>query len=146
VYWISLTSWAWALAGPSGGSPYDSAAHVEKVLGLDAGRLDLPGRGAPVRSPYGTESWIRWREGTAQLLRWLLAGRTYGPVFLTDRRAPARAAPADVCPVTSRARMPCRRAAKIFRAVTSPLHPAGRGWTLTQLRHADLSGLATEHV
>ena len=125
---------------------YDSAAHVEAVLGLDAGRIDLPGGGAPVRSPHGTESWIRWRDDTGQLLRWLLAGRTYGPVFLTDRRAPTRAAPADVCPVTGRARMSYRRAAEIFRAVTSPLDPAGRGWTLTQLRHADLSGLATEHV
>jgi integrase/recombinase XerD len=42
--------------------------------------------------------------------------------------------------------MSYRRAAEIFRAVTGPLDPAGRGWTLTQLRHADLSGLATEHV
>ena len=52
----------------------------------------------------------RWRHSTSQLLAWLLAGRTYGPVFLTGRRAPARAAAADVCPVTGRARMSYRRA------------------------------------
>jgi len=36
---------------------------------------------------------LHWRSGTSQLLRLLLAGRTVGPVFLTDRRAPRRAAP-----------------------------------------------------
>jgi integrase/recombinase XerD len=118
---------------------YDSAAHVDDVLGLDAGRVDLPGGGAPTRWPGDADGWIRWRDSTGQLLRWLLAGRRYGPVFLTDRRAPARAAPADVCPVTGRARMSYRRAAEIFSAVTRPLDPAGRGWTLGQLRQAGLS-------
>lgn len=33
--------------------------------------------------------------------------------------------------------MSYRRAAEIFRAVTRPLDPAGRGWTLSQLRQAD---------
>ena len=66
----------------------------------------------------------------------LLAGRSCGPVFLTGRRAPAGAAPADVCPVTGRARMSYRRAAEIFTAATRPLDPAGRGWTLGQLRQA----------
>jgi len=117
---------------------YDSAAHVDDVLGLDAGRLDLPGGGAPVGPPARAADWIRWRDSTSQLLGWLLAGRTYGPVFLTDRRAPARAAAADVCPVTGRARMSYRRAAEIFSAVTRPLDPQRKGWTLSQLRQAGL--------
>jgi integrase len=118
---------------------YDSGAHVDDVLGLDAGRIDLPGLGAPIGdSPRGRYAWIRWRDGTGQLLGWLLAGRSYGPVFLTQRRAPAGAAPADVCPVTGRARMSYRRAAEIFSAVTRPLDPEGRGWTLGQLRQAGL--------
>jgi hypothetical protein len=115
---------------------YDSAAHADDVLSLEAGRLDLPGGGAPLRSPGQADGWIRWRDSTGQLLRWLLAGRSYGPVFLTDRRAPAWAAPEDVCPVSGRARMSYRRAAEIFSAVTRPLDPAGRGWTLSQLRQA----------
>jgi integrase/recombinase XerD len=122
---------------------YDSGAHVDDVLGLDAGRLDLAGRGALVSaSPRGHYAWIRWRDGTGQLLGWLLAGRSCGPVFLTQRRAPAGAAPADVCPVTGRARMSYRRAAEIFSTVTRPLDPEGRGWTLGQLRQAGLEASA----
>jgi integrase len=116
---------------------YDSAAHVDEVLGLDAGRLDLAHGAAPVRRPpHRGDVWIHWRDNTGQLLRLLLAGRSYGPVFLTDRKAPARAAPADVCPFTGRARMSYRRAAEIFGTATRPLDPAGRGWTLGQLRQA----------
>lgn len=115
---------------------YDSAAPVDDVLALDAGRLDLRGGRAPCAPPAGPAEPIRWRDSTSQVLGWLLAGRTYGPVFLTDRRAPARAAAADVCPVTGRARMSYRRAAEIFTAATRPLDAAGRGWTLGQLRQA----------
>jgi integrase len=116
---------------------YDSGAHVEDVLGMDAGRIDLPGNCAPIPLPAAAPGRIRWREGTSQLLAWLLAGRACGPVFLTGRRAPSSAAPADVCPVTGRARMSYRRAAEIFTAATRSLDPAGRGWTRGQLRMAD---------
>lgn len=50
--------------------------------------------------------WVHWRSGTAQLLPRLLKGRTRGPVFLTDRKAPARTPTLDVCPPTGRARRP----------------------------------------
>jgi integrase len=116
---------------------YDSGAHVDEVLGLDAGRLDLVRGAAPaVRPPHPDVNWIRWRANTGELLGLLLAGRRDGPVFLTDRKAPARAARADVCPFTGRARMSYRRAAEIFGAATRELDPAGRGWTLGQLRQA----------
>jgi integrase/recombinase XerD len=59
-----------------------------------------------------------------------------GPVFVTQRRARADAAPADMCPVTGQARMSYRRAAEIFTTATRPLDPADRGWTLHQLRAA----------
>ena len=118
---------------------YDSGARIEDVLGLDAGRVDLRGQSAPPRRGDG---WIRWRDATSEVLGWLLAGRTCGPVFLTDRRAPAGAAAADVCPVTGRARMSYRRAAEIFTTATRPLDPAGRGWTLGQLRQAGLDARA----
>jgi len=73
-------------------------------------------------------------EEIAELLRWLTAGRPEGPVFLTSRRAPAGTPRPDVCPLTGRARLSYRRAAEIFTEVTRPLDPAGRGWTLSQLR------------
>jgi hypothetical protein len=68
------------------------------------------------------------------LLGWLLAGRRAGPVFLTDRKAPAGTRPADICPLTGRARMSYRRAAELFTEHTRPLDPDGRGWVLHQLR------------
>jgi integrase len=118
---------------------YDSGAHVDEVLGLDASRVDLVHGAAPAgRPPRRGDVWIRWRANTGELLRLLIAGRSDGPVFLTDRKAPARAARADVCPFTGRARMSYRRAAEIFGAATRPLDPAGRGWTLGQLRQAGL--------
>jgi hypothetical protein len=117
---------------------YDSAAHVDDVLGLNAGRLDLARGAAPVGTPGRGHVWIHWRDNTGELLRLLLAGRSDGPVFLTDRKAPARAARADVCPFTGRARMSYRRAAEIFGAATRPLDPVGRGWKLGQLRQASV--------
>jgi integrase/recombinase XerD len=112
---------------------YDTAAPAAEVLGLDIGHLDLTrhrARGGPGPRPA---TWLDWRDGTTQLLRWLLAGRTDGPVFLTGRHAPAGSDPAHTCPVTGRARMSYRRAVEIFTAATRPLDPSGRGWTLHQL-------------
>jgi hypothetical protein len=109
---------------------YDSGAAAEDVLALNVGDLRA-GLGARQRGGLPT-----WSEGTGALLCWLTAGRPEGLVFLTGRRAPAGTRPADVCPVTGRARMSYRRAAEIFTGVTRPLDPAGNGWTLQQLRHA----------
>ena len=114
---------------------YDTSAAVEDVLGLDIGRLDLAGLQARA-GPRGAPGGMRWTPAASQLLGWLVAGRPAGPLFLTSRRVPATAAPADTCPVTGRGRLSYRRAAEIFTTATVPLDPAGRGWTLHQLRHA----------
>lgn len=116
---------------------YDSGGSVTEVLSLDADQLDLSRHQARPRSSdplAGTD--VGWREGTSQLLRWLLAGRTWGPVFVTDRRAPVRATTANVVRVTGQARMSYRRAAEIFTTLTRPLDADGRGWTLHQLSAA----------
>jgi integrase len=128
---------------------YDTAAQAADVLALDAADVDLSGdRGR--RRPGGCAqpglaalTWIQWNHATTELLRWLLAGRTRGPVFVTDRRAPVQARPGDICPITRRARMSYRRAAEIFAICTRPLDPAGRGWTLQQLRHAGLAAMVS---
>jgi hypothetical protein len=121
---------------------HDSGAPAAEVLAVDANRLDLSLHRVRPRPGAGSQAPIEWRESTSQILRWLLSGRTWGPVFLTDRKAPARTAGADVCPLTGQARMSYRRAAEIFAQLTSPLDPAGRGWTLHQLSAAShhLSG------
>lgn len=121
----------------------ESAAPVGRLLALDIEQLDLPGRrtkpGSP-RSPGSPGSPgsppppVRWGPATARLLPMLLLGRTSGPVFITDRRAPAGTPATDRCPVTGRARLSYRRAAEIFAAATSGLDPAGRGWPLLTLR------------
>ncbi|MFE2721337.1 hypothetical protein [Kitasatospora sp. NPDC059327] len=101
---------------------HESGAPVETVLALDVDGLDLPHRRShPSAAP------VHWRTGTARLLPLLTAGRTAGPLFLTDRRAPAATPAADRCPHTGRARLSYRRAAELFTAH----HP---GLTLRSLR------------
>ncbi|HEY2075143.1 MAG TPA: site-specific recombinase [Streptosporangiaceae bacterium] len=110
----------------------DTGAAAEAVLSLDAGRLDLAGRRA--RTAAAAQGLLAWGSHTGDMLSWLLAGRRAGPVFLTDRRAPAGTAAADLCPLTGRGRLSYRRAAEIFAEHTRPLDPDGRGWMLHQLR------------
>ena len=115
------------------------AASAAQVLALNADQLDLVRhrtRGRPYDCPG---AGLAWQAATSQVLRWLLAGRTGGPVFVTGRRAPAprsQTPAADRWPVTGQARMSYRRAAELFTALTGPLDPAGRGWTLHQLSAA----------
>jgi hypothetical protein len=108
----------------------DSGVAADVALALNAGGTDLAGGRAG--TPAGDV--LQFAAGTAELLGWLLAGRRSGPLFLTGRRAPAGTPGADVCPLTGHGRLSYRRAAEIFAGWTRPLDPAGRGWTLHQLR------------
>ena len=110
----------------------DTGAAAEAVLTLDAGTLDLARRRATLAG--AGHGQLEWGSRTGELLSWLLAGRRGGPVFLTDRRAPAGTAGADLCPLTGRGRLSYRRAAEIFTEHTRLLDPDGRGWMLHQLR------------
>jgi hypothetical protein len=76
------------------------------------------------------------KTGSAQLLPRLLAGRTGGPVFLSDRRPTRVVAGLDLDPASGRARLSYRRAAELFRVRT--------GWTLHQLRHSALTHAAED--
>ncbi|HET9168432.1 MAG TPA: hypothetical protein VFN97_03315 [Actinospica sp.] len=116
---------------------YESAAPAEHLLALDMSDLDLPHR--RVRRKGGTPRQadrITWGELSAELLPLLTIGRTNGPVFLTERRAAARVAKADLCPYSGHARLSMRRATELFRASTRDLDPRGVGWNLRDLRTA----------
>ncbi|GII78677.1 hypothetical protein Sru01_36590 [Sphaerisporangium rufum] len=109
---------------------HETAAPIERLLALDVDDLDL------VRRRIRAEPAVRWGAGAGRLLPLLVAGRASGPVFLTERRAAAGTPARDRCPVTGRGRLSYRRAAELFTAATAPLDPAGRGWTLRDLRTA----------
>jgi integrase len=110
---------------------HESAAPVKAVLSLNVEDLDLAER----RARAGRR-WVTWRSGASRLLPELAAGRSRGPLFLTDRRpGPARAAvEADVCPDTGRRRLSYERAEYLFKQATRGLDPDGNGYTLRQIR------------
>ena len=116
----------------------DSGAGAARVLALDVSHLDLQRHRTRTQPGGPPGAGIAWRPATSQVLGWLLAGRTAGPVFVTGRRAPAddRHRGTDRCPVTGQTRMSYRRAAELFTTLTRPLDPAGHGWTLHQLSAA----------
>ncbi|RSN02947.1 plasmid multimer resolution protein pmrA [Nonomuraea sp. WAC 01424] len=125
---------------------YDTAARAEEILTLNVEDLDLEFRRARVVSKGGAIEYVHWATPTARILPRLLAGRTTGPVFLADRRAPTsgRRAPAaaDICPVTGRGRLSYPRAEYLFKSASAKLDPHRQGWTLHQLRHSALQHLA----
>lgn len=132
---------------------YESAARAEEILCLNIEELFPADKRGRVVSKGGAVEWIHWQSGTAQLLPRLMAGRTHGPLFLTDRKAPARTATLDTCPVTGRARLSYRRAEEIFeestRLLANPLASPDdfdelEGWTLHRLRHSALTHDAEE--
>ncbi len=112
---------------------HESGAAVGTALALDVEDLDLDDR----RARVGT-AWVGWRGQTARLLPELVAGRPRGPLFLAGRRpAPSRTpAPPDRCPETGRRRLSYERAEYLFKQATIALDPAGRGYTLGQLRRS----------
>src|SRR3984893_14031839 len=125
---------------------YETAARAGELLSLNIEDLDLEFRRGRVTSKGGATEYVHWATGTARLLPRLLRGRTTGPLFLADRRAPpsgSRApAAADICPETGRGRLSYPRAEYLFKQATAALDPHKTGWTLHQLRHSALQHLA----
>jgi integrase len=131
---------------------YETAARSSEVLALNVEDLDRRNRRSKVTRKGAAVDIIVWQTGTARLLPRLLDGRIRGPVFLTDRRARVALTPADLDPISGRARLSYRRAEEIFTELTKPLaHPdvtdlgvleSAEGWTLHQLRHSALTRAA----
>ncbi|GAA3305790.1 hypothetical protein GCM10020295_60460 [Streptomyces cinereospinus] len=135
---------------------YESAARADEVLCLNVEDLYPQDKRGKITAKGGATEWIHWQSGTAQLLPRLIARRmprliarrTRGPLFLTDRKAPAGTPTLDVCPETGRARLSYRRAEEIFeentRLLANPLASPEDieeldGWTLHRLRHSALT-------
>ncbi|MFF0116477.1 site-specific integrase [Streptomyces prasinus] len=127
---------------------YESAARADEVLCLNVEDLYPQDKRGKITAKGGATEWIHWQSGTVQLLPRLIGRRTRGPLFLTDRRAPAGTPALDVCPETGRARLSHRRAEEIFEESTRLLanllaSPEDiedlDGWTLHRLRHSALT-------
>ncbi|MFH9089110.1 hypothetical protein [Streptomyces sp. NPDC017673] len=85
---------------------YESAARADEVLCLNVEDLYPQDKRGRITAKGGAIEWIHWQSGTAQLLPRLIARRTRGPLFLTDRKAPAGTPTLDVCSDTGRAGSP----------------------------------------
>ena len=120
---------------------YETAARAGEVLSLNVEDLELENKRARVRSKGGDVEWLHLQAGSARLLPRLIAGRSRGPLFLSDRRPPSARMPADadLCPATGRARLSYRRAEELFKAASGAL-------TLHQLRHSAITHLAEADV
>ncbi|MBB5782024.1 tyrosine-type recombinase/integrase [Nonomuraea jabiensis] len=125
---------------------YETAARAEEILTLNVEDLDPEFRRARVTSKGGAIEYVHWATPTARLLPRLPAGRTSGPVFLADRRAPTSGprvpADGDIDPTTRRGRLSYPRAEYLFKTASATLDPHRQGWTLHQLRHSALQHLA----
>src|SRR5215207_520740 len=95
---------------------YETAARANEALCLNVEDLDVPNRRAAIRGKNGEIDYLHWQTASGHLLSRLIAGRSAGPVFLTDRRASLSRAPAtvDLCRETGRARLSYRRAQELF--------------------------------
>ena len=113
---------------------HESGAPLERLLKLDVSDLDLAHRRVRRRAQPRPEDRIGWGELTARLLPLLVIGRSAGPVFRTERRAPSGVAAADRCPYTGHGRLSSRRAAELFRQATESLGPDAARWSLRDLR------------
>jgi site-specific recombinase XerD len=127
---------------------YETCARTEEILSLNVPDLDMEFRRALVVEKGSDRAYVHWETPTARLLPRLLAGRTIGPVFLADRRAPAIGRrtphPADVDPVSGRGRLSYPRAEYLFKQASKGHDPHGAGHTLHQLRHSGLTHLAAK--
>jgi integrase/recombinase XerC/integrase/recombinase XerD len=118
---------------------YETGARVDELLKLNVEDLDRPNRQAKVIRKGGGQDWVVWQTGTATLIPRYLQGRTRGPLFLTDRRARVELPPADLDPVSGRARLSYNRVAELWAQ-----HTGGGFGGIHDLRHTALTHAAED--
>lgn len=113
------------------------------MLALNIEDLDHAQKQARITAKGGDTMWITWGTDTAHLLPRLIAGRTEGPLFLSEHRpGPHRKAttnPKDVCSETQRVRLGYDRARIL-------LAHYGDGLRLHQLRHSSATHLGEANI
>jgi len=119
---------------------YDTAARANELLLINIEDLDLANKEAIVIGKGGSAENISWSSLTARRLPGLIAKRTKGPLFISNRRPVRAPAEDDLCSTTGHARLSYRRAAELFKGATTK--PDGSHYTLHQLRHSRLTHLA----
>ncbi len=119
---------------------YDTAARANELLLLNIEDLDLANKEAIVIGKGGNAEHVNWSSLTARRLPNVIAKRSSGPLFISNRLPTRTPAEHDLCPTTGRARLSYRRAAELFKTATTK--PDGSHYTLHQLRHSRLTHLA----
>jgi integrase/recombinase XerC/integrase/recombinase XerD len=120
---------------------HETAARESEILRLDVGDLDRAHNRARVVRKGGAGDVVVYQSGTAMALPRLLKGRRSGPLFVTERKAPAGTARADVAP-DGRGRLSARQAQDIFLNATQGF--PGGPWTLHGIRHRALTDAAEQ--
>jgi integrase len=117
---------------------YESSSRASAVLALDIPSVNLKARKAKAVIKGGRTIWVYFERQGANLLEEYIDGRTYGPVFLTDRRPRdwRRRPTSDFAPDGRRCRLSYDRAEHILQEYA--------GITLHILRHSRLAYLAGE--
>lgn len=122
---------------------YETASRASAVLALNVEDLDLPNKRARITQKGGDRIWIHWGTDTAHLLPRLIAGRTSGPLFLSNRKpGPHRLATTDARDIdadTGMVRLGYDRARIL-------LAQHGDGLRLHQLRHSAATHLGEANV
>jgi hypothetical protein len=71
----------------------DVGTRADEVLCLNVEDLYPQDKRGKITAKGGATEWIHWQSCTTQLLPRLIACRNRGPLFLTDRKAPAEDPP-----------------------------------------------------
>ncbi|WP_457063655.1 tyrosine-type recombinase/integrase [Mycobacteroides abscessus] len=122
---------------------YETASRASAVLALNVEDLDLPNKRARIVQKGGDTMWIAWGTDTAHLLPRLIAGRTSGPLFLSERKpGPHQLATTDardIDPETGHVRLGYDRARILLGRYSD-------GLRLHQLRHSAATHLGEANV
>lgn len=112
---------------------YETGARSKKeVLSLDVEDLDFANRKASVVRKGGDLDRIIWGAETARLLKKYLAGRTSGPLFVTERASNTEKARVDQLP-TGEGRLSYEAALKAYKVMSKAA--TGKAGSLHDLRH-----------